>query len=325
MKMVEFLRRGKLPSLLVCGILLLTIPAFALNISVKSTTTASQVFVGDRFDYEITVTAPESARVDLPSFVGNLGNFEVKDMQHEEVPVEGLKGQKKFIWKATLNTFVAGDFLIAPQEVRAVLKADTAETKTDPVAVKVVTRTDGSEEDILDAEEPLNDPRLPKWLSILLIVLAAIILIALGWILHKKFRKEKEVPQLPPYEEAVLALKDLQNKQLLAAGNQAEFYTALSFIVRRYVERRFLGEHPTEGILDATLSQLKLRVSQMPNLEEAYKQSLVELEKETYPVKFAKMKIGDDRGLFWMDWASRLVEDTKPSPEEKKENANGSR
>ena len=65
--------------------------------------------------------------------------------------------------------------------------------------------------------------------------------------------------------------------------------------------------------------------SQMPNLEEAYKQSLVELEKETYPVKFAKMKIGDDRGLFWMDWASRLVEDTKPSPEEKKENANGSR
>ena len=50
MKMVEFLRRGKLPSLLVCGILLLRIAAFALNISVKSTTTGSQVFVGERFD-----------------------------------------------------------------------------------------------------------------------------------------------------------------------------------------------------------------------------------------------------------------------------------
>ena len=42
-------------------------------------------------------------------------------------------------------------------------------------------------------------------------------------------------------------------------------------------------------------------------------------------MKFAKMKIGDDRGVFWNDWASRLLEDTKPAPEEKKEKANGSR
>ena len=284
--------------------------AFAFNISVKSSTTASQIFVGDRFDYEISVNAPESAYVDLPSFVGNLGSFEVKDMQHEELPVAGVKNQKRFVWRATMNTFVAGDFLIAPQEVRAVLGKDTVVTKTDPVAVKVVTRTDGSEEDILDVEDPLNDPRLPSWLSGLLIALGAILLVALGWILHQKFRKKKDAPRLPPYEEALLALKDLRERQLLVEGNQADYYTALSFIMRRYVERRFLGEHPSEGILDATLSQLKSRVSQIAGLTEAYKQSLVKLEEETYPVKFAKMIIGDDRGVFWDDWASRLLEDT---------------
>ena len=302
--------------------------AFAFNISVKSSTTASQICVGDRFDYEISVNAPESAYVDLPSFVGNLGSFEVKDMQHEELPVAGVKNQKRFVWRATMNTFVAGDFLIAPQEVRAVLGKDTVVTKTDPVAVKVVTRTDGSEEDILDVEDPLNDPRLPSWLSGLLIALGAILLVALGWILHQKFRKKKDAPRLPPYEEALLALKDLRERQLLVEGNQADYYTALSFIMRRYVERRFLGEHPSEGILDATLSQLKSRVSQIAGLAEAYKQSLVKLEEETYPVKFAKMKIGDDRGVFWDDWASRLLEDTKPLPEEKngkKDGENGSR
>lgn len=307
------------------------VSAFAFNLSVKSSTTASQIFVGDRFNYEIDVNAPESAFVDLPSFVGNLGSFEVKDMQHEELPVAGIKNQKRFIWRATLNTFVAGDFLIAPQEVRAILGTDTVVTKTDPVAVKVVTRTDGSEEDILDVEEPLDDPRLPTWLSALLFVLLAILLVALGWLLHQKLRKKQVAPRLPPYEEAVLALKELREKQLLAMGNQADFYTALSFIMRRYVERRFLGEHPSEGILDATLSQLKSRVSQIPGLAEAYKQSLVKLEEETYPVKFAKMKIGDDRGVFWEDWANRLLEDTKPVPEEekirnaKKDGANGSR
>lgn len=300
--------------------------AFGFHVSVKSLTTASQVFVGDRFDYEICVTAPESAMVDLPSFVGNLGNFEVKDLQHEERSEGAPKGQKKFVWRATLNTFVAGDFLIAPQEVRAVLGADSVETRTDPVAVKVVSRTDGSEEDILDVEEPLADTRLPGWVSVLLGIVAAALLVFLGWFLHKKFRREKAAPKLPPYEEAVLALKDLRGKQLLALGNQAEFYAALSFIVRRYVERRFLGEHPAEGILDATLSQLKVRVPQIAELSEEYRQALVEFERETYPVKFAKMKIGDDRGLFWDDWAEKLFEETKPAPEsEKKEAANGSR
>lgn len=312
---------------IVVGILsLAAASAFGFHVSVKSLTTASQVFVGDRFDYEISVTAPESAMVDLPSFVGNLGNFEVKDLQHEE-RLEGVpKGQKKSVWRATLNTFVAGDFLIAPQEVRAVLGADSVVTRTDPVAVKVVTRTDGSEEDILDVEEPLADSRLPGWVSVLLGIVAAALLVFLGWFLHKKFRREKEVPKLPPYEEAVLSLKELRGKQLLALGNQAEFYAALSFIVRRYVERRFLGEHPTEGILDATLSQLKVRVPQIAELSEEYRQALVEFEGETYPVKFAKMKIGEDRGIFWDDWAEKLFEETRPVPEaEKKDGANGSR
>lgn len=302
--------------------------AFAFSISVKSSTTASQVFIGDRFGYKIEVTAPESAFVELPSFVGNLGSFEVKDLLHDETREGVLPGQKKSIWQATLNTFVAGDFLIAGQEVQAVLGSDTVISKTDPVALKVVMRTDGSEEDILEAEDPLDDPRLPKWVWMLLAVVAAVLLVSLGWFLHRKLRGGKAASQLPPYEEAVLALKDLRGKQWLSAGNQADYYTELSFIVRRYVQRRFLGENPAGGILDATLSQLKSRVSRIPGLQEAYKQSLVELEKETYPVKFAKMRIGDDRGLFWEEWANRLLEDTKPVQEEKKPvkgGVNGSR
>lgn len=304
---------------------LLCATAFGFHVSVKSQTTASQVFVGDRFDYEIGVTAPESASVDLPSFVGNLGNFEVKDLQHTEKSEGVPKGQKKFIWKATLNTFVAGDFLIAPQEVRAVLGADSVVTRTDPVAVKVVPRTDGSEEDILDVEAPIDDSRLPQWLFVSLVAVFAVALVLLGWFLHKKFRGKRVAPQLPPYEEAVLALSELRKKQLPASGNQAEFYTELSFIVRRYVERRFLGEHPSEGILDATLSQLKVRIPQIGELPEGYRKALVEFEAETYPVKFAKMKIGDDRGIFWDDLVGKLLEETKPLPEEKKECTDGSR
>ena len=95
------------------------VPALAFDVSVKANVDNAQVFVGDMFNYEIQVTAPENAIVDLPSFVGNLGSFEVKEMKNEKV-VEGMpKGTAKFVWFATLNTFVSGDFLIAPQQVNA--------------------------------------------------------------------------------------------------------------------------------------------------------------------------------------------------------------
>ena len=204
------------------------IPASAFDVSVKANVDNAQVFVGDMFNYEIQVTAPENAIVDLPSFVGNLGSFEVKEMKNEKV-VEGMpKGTAKFTWLATLNTFVSGDFLIAPQQVNAVVGSDTVKVSTDPVAVKVSTRTTGEETDILEVEDPLDDPRLPQWLFVVLIVLGVVLLVFLGWFLHKKFAKKGEAPRLPPYEEAVLALKELRQKNYLAEGNHF-FFFLLSF------------------------------------------------------------------------------------------------
>lgn len=295
------------------GILLFLIqPVMAFDVSVKANVDNAQVFVGDMFNYEIAVTAPEDAIVDLPSFVGNLGSFEVKEMKNEKV-MEGMpKGTAKFLWQATLNTFVSGDFMIAPQEVNAIVGKDTVKTRTDPVAVKVSTRTTGEETDILDVEEPLADPRMPTWLYVVLGVLGVALLVILGWFLHKKFSKSTVAPRLPPYEEAVLALKELRNKNYLAAGEQADYFMALGVITRRYIERRFEVD-----ILDATVTELTQRMNHVAGLPQAYKESVVNLAVETEPVKFAKMKLEGERCRFWDEWADRLLEDTKPTPEEK--------
>ena len=290
---------------------LLVVSAHAFDLTVKANVDNAQVFIGDKFNYEIQVTAPENAIVDLPSFVGNLGSFEVKEMKNEKI-TEGMpKGTAKFTWLATLNTFVSGDFLIAPQEVNAVVGTDTVKTHTDPVAVKVSNRTTGEEADILEVEDPLSDPRLPQWLYVLFAVLGVALLVFLGWFLHKKFAKRGEAPQLPPYEEAVLALKNLRNRNYLAEGNQGDYFMSLGFITRRYIERRFEVD-----ILDATVAELKKRMSHVAGLPQAYKESVVTLAEETEPVKFAKMKLDGERCKFWDEWADRLLEDTKPTPEE---------
>ena len=287
------------------------VSASAFDVSVKANVDNAQVFVGDMFNYEISVTAPESASVELPSFVGNLGSFEVKEMKNEKLTDGMPKGTAKFTWLATLNTFVSGDFMIAPQEVLAVIGKDTVKTRTDPVAVKVSPRTTGEETDILEAEDPMDDPRLPQWLYIVLAVLGCALLVFLGWFLHKKFRKQGEAPRLPPYEEAVLALKDLRGRNYLAEGNQGDYFMGLGFIARRYVERRFGVD-----ILDATVAELKQRMAHVAGLPQAYKESMVNLAVETEPVKFAKMKLEGERCKFWDEWADRLLEDTKPTPEE---------
>ena len=285
--------------------------ALAFDVSVKANVDNAQVYVGDMFNYEIQVVAPENAIVDLPSFVGNLGSFEVKEMKNEKV-TEGMpKGTAKFTWLATLNTFVSGDFLIAPQQVNAVVGSDTVKVSTDPVAVKVSTRTTGEEDDILEVEDPMDDPRLPQWLYIVLIVVGVALLVFLGWFLHKKFAKRAAAPRLPPYEEAVLALKELRQKNYLAEGNQGDYFMALGFITRRYIERRFEVD-----ILDATVAELKQRMAHVAGLPQAYKESVVTLAVETEPVKFAKMKLEGERCRFWDEWADRLLEDTKPTPEE---------
>ncbi|OWV04380.1 MULTISPECIES: hypothetical protein [unclassified Fibrobacter] len=308
MKNIILVRRFSLIALLVC---LVASWSFAFDVSVKANVDNAQVFIGDMFNYEISVTAPENAIVDLPSFVGNLGSFEVKEMKNERI-TEGMpKGTAKFTWLATLNTFVGGDFMIAPQQVLAVVGSDTVRTNTDPVAVKVAPRTTGEEEDILEVEDPMADPRLPQWLYILLGVLGAILLVVAGWLLHKKLRKQGAAPRLPPYEEAVLALKELRVRNYLAEGNQGDYFMSMGFITRRYVERRFGVE-----ILDATVAELKQRMAHVSGLPQAYKESVVTLAVETEPVKFAKMKLDGERCRFWDEWADRLVEDTKPTPEE---------
>jgi hypothetical protein len=111
----------------------------AFDVNVKASVSASQVFIGDIFDYSIEIVAPKEAKVNLPSFIGNLQHFEVKEMKNfrEDDKQGQQKVLSKFIWEATLNTFVSGDFFLAPQSVEVIVGKDTVLTKTDPVAIKV--------------------------------------------------------------------------------------------------------------------------------------------------------------------------------------------
>lgn len=129
------------------------------------------------------------------------------------------------------------------------------------------------------------------------------------------FKPEKK--RLPPYEEAILALNNLKNRQLWQNGQHKEYYSCLTDILRVYIERRF-GINAVEMTSSEIMEQIK-------HNEEALqvKDQLSEVLEIADFVKFAKMQTLADDNEVAFQRTLNFVEQTKPAPivEEGKEDA----
>ena len=97
--------------------------------------------------------------------------------------------------------------------------------------------------------------------------LAALIALVLGWRWWRRRRARSEVaaPPRSAHEVAADALRALRARRLAEEGAFKEFYSALSDIVRRYLEDRFRVRAPemtTEEFLAATARGATLERSQ---------------------------------------------------------------
>lgn len=127
------------------------------------------------------------------------------------------------------------------------------------------------------------------------------------------FKPEKK--RLSPYEEAILALNNLKNRQLWQNGQHKEYYSCLTDILRVYIERRF-GINAVEMTTSEIMEQIK-------HNEEALqvKDQLSEVLEIADYVKFAKMQTLADDNEVAFQRTLNFVEQTKPAPvaEESKE------
>lgn len=141
-----------------------------------------------------------------------------------------------------------------------------------------------------------------------LAVLAFLIFAYFKW--YKKginpFKPEKK--RLPPYEEAILALNNLKSQQLWQNGQHKEYYSALTDILRVYIERRF-GINAVEMTTSEIMEQIK-------HNEEALqvKDQLSEVLEIADFVKFAKMQTLADDNEVAFQRTLNFVEHTKPAP-----------
>ena len=114
--------------------------------------------------------------------------------------------------------------------------------------------------------------------------------------------------RLPPYEEAMLALQQLKERNLWQNGQEKEYYTQLTDILRVYIDRRF-------GInaVEMTSTQIMEKIKQNKESHIANNQLNNVLEIADF-VKFANMHTLADDNEIAFQRSLNFVEQTKPLP-----------
>lgn len=223
------------------------------NAQISTSTDVSQINIGEEIIYTITVETDSTYIVVFPE-EQTFAPLEMIESYKVDTTFETAK--YRLIKKYGLTQFDSGQYTIPPQ--RVVINNQPFLTDSLFVEVKdvVIDTTKQKMFDIKPAvevgEPPFNWKRIVYWLLPVLLLVG----IAIYFLRRKKRKKAAEKP-LPPYEEAIVALKKLDNTQLLKESKSKEYYSSLTEIVKRYLDRE-VDETALESTSDELITRLMM-------------------------------------------------------------------
>lgn len=274
---------------------------------VEVATDTTNIRIGEQFEYKISVD--ETQNVIIPK-LENLKGFEIV----KEDKIDTVKN--RLIKKYLLTGFDSGAFYIPQQQIFIRNQAYLTDSLLINVATVPVDTTKIKQFPIkaIKSEPYIFDDFKPYlwWVALGILIISLI----LYFVLKKKEEEiiEEIVPALPPFEEAMEKLQEL-DKKLLWQNNQVKaYYSELTEIVRGYIERELnipALENTTDEIMDM-LQELH-RSNEIITSKETV-QKLKELLREADLVKFAKSKPLSDEIEEDRKDAEAIVNNLKPKP-----------
>jgi hypothetical protein len=277
------------------------------SLDISSQVDRSEITIGDRIQYEIKVVFPADGKVELPSVLGNLGAFEVKDYQvSDPKPAGSLQIQT---WHFNLSTFTVGKYTLPPQQVAYRRGDDTTATVyfTQPIEINVVRSSPETVKDIADLAPMAEVKGGQPWLAY---GLGALALLALAVLLWKRLRRRAAPaaakPALPPFEEAMEKLNGIKNLVLIRQNRAREFCFVLSELLRRYISRRY-------GIdaLESTTAEFLESVAKLP-ITKSQKEWLASFCESTDLVKYADGALLESDAEALIKRTSEFLSHTRP-------------
>ncbi len=288
-------------------------------VRITAETDSMQMIMGSKAQLHVSVNKPTAQ----PGLLVNdlregatLGDVEILSVSADSSALAG--GRTRVNYNVTFQAFDSGEVKTIPP-LTYVTPSDSA--STDPIALKVYAVDVDSLKDVHFSTEPMEydlewydyiPESWPWWL--LGVVAAALIAGALMFL----FRRDKVVgmfrkPVVPPYEMAMQRLDSLRQSKLAVSGNDKQYFTELTDILRQYLSGRF-GIKAPEMTTVQVLQELKHNGGTAEYVHE-----IKEVLDVADSVKFAKFKTSPTENYHALDEVESFVSKTRPVAEPEKD------
>lgn len=250
--------------------------------SVVARVDKSRATTADRIRFDLEITSAEFTEIQLPDYGGRLGDFEVLELTTSPPELAG-SGKVREVRTWILEPFLEGSYAIPKLEIDFRLNGQPdRQIVTEQINIRVTSvLSPKGEPELNEIADPVALPSKSKaWIWGLII--GGILGLAGGafavWFF--KFRNQKPAaPPRPPHEIALEAIADLMREDLPGRGEDKEFYSRISDVLRRYIEGRF-GIHAPGQTTEEFLNRQRF--------EPAHQQLLEHFLKYCDLVKFAE-------------------------------------
>ncbi len=202
-------------------------------ISSKADTTA--IKIGEQIIWTVSVEIDSTDHVIFPE--GQ--TFSPLEMVEAMIADTTQKKERILLEKSYILTqFDSGSFKLPTQFI----SINDQAFYTDSLRVQVAdVKVDTFVQKMYDIKELMEvEKGNSSWLKIMLAILAILLFIAgvLYWFVFRKkpLTEEEQVALLPPYDRAMIELKNLENSKYLIQDQYKAYYSELTEIVRSYLE-----------------------------------------------------------------------------------------
>jgi hypothetical protein len=277
-------------------------------VTVKARVDRGSVAIGDRIKYIIEVEAEKGIEIQPPVTDEAVEGFAVRDVGSTE---SGLFGKKTKSFWFLLDTYKTGKHTIPGTIIRYREKGgeDWLEMTTNEVKLEVKSMLGDEHEkaDIKDIKGPVEFPNRLYLYIFSGVAAAVVIAVALYLIIRKKKKAGVVIsPSRPAHEIAYEALMELEKKNYPKRGRIKDYYTALSDIVRRYIENRFHLRAP-----EMTTEEFLFSIRDSGDLNSEQQNLLREFLSDCDMVKFARYSPESTEIVKSHGSAKRLIDQTK--------------
>lgn len=290
---------------------------FLTQAQVSSTIDTTTIRVGEEIIYSIQVEADST---DLVLFPEGQSFNPLEVIESYDIDTTRLEDKIRLIKKYGLTQFDSGSYTLPSQRIvinNKPFNTDSVQVEVANVVVDTTKQKMFHIKPAFEVEEPGFDfENLLYWIIPILVIIGVA---AFLFFRRRKKKREEEAQQLPPYEEAIEALKELDHSHFLENDNSKRYYSSLTEILKRYI-----GREVDDSALESTSNELIERLilhkdSGNFDFDSETINKINKILKRADLIKFAKMREQEGQAKVDRTVVEDIINETKeiiPEPTE---------